>query len=210
MADMLNDAQATVATGKKNARKEAIIRAAADLFARDGVKKTSIAKLMDKAQLTRELFYYYFKDKDELIAAVMDLYLEDLFQVIDDWVAKTEKVADPNSDFMSQIVLIVQGVRYIFSGDNGPFADRNAAVLESGHATDVSRRTMRHFVNALLATKGYQSYAKVHGKLTPLHYELALTGAAGLIVSYPELSDEEIAVALHAAMRGGWREGPVQ
>ena len=75
--------------------------------------------------------------------------------------------------------------------------------MESGHGTDAARAITHYYVNALLQTESYKYYARKHGDLSALQLELVVTGAAGLVIAYPDLSDEEIAMAAHAAMQGG-------
>ena len=206
MADVSNDVQTGDSAGKRGARKDAIVQAAAELFAERGVKKTSIAKLMDRAQMTRELFYYYFKDKDELISDVIDLYVKDVCQIIDREVALAQETLDPSADFLGQIALTIGGIRCVLNGIDEEHEGRIAAIMESGHGTDVAKSITRHYVNALLQTRSCKYYERVHGSLSALQLELVITGAAGILITYPDLSDEEIAVAAHAAMQGGKEE----
>ena len=180
MADVSNDVQTGGSAGKRGARKDAIVQAAAELFAERGVKKTSIAKLMDRAQLTRELFYYYFKDKDELISDVVDLYVEDVCQIIDQEVARAQETLVPSSNFLGQIALTIGGIRCVLNGIDEEHEGRIAAIMESGHGTDVARSITHHYVNALLQTSSYKYYERVHGSLSALQLELVITGAAGM------------------------------
>lgn len=203
MANEPNDAQMGGGAGKRGVRKDMIVQAAAALFAERGVKKTSIAKLMDKAQLTRELFYYYFKDKDELIADVIKLYVDDVCQLIDREIEAAQQTLDPKTDFVGQIALTIKGIRCVLNGIDEVHEGRIAAIMESGHGTDAARAITHYYVNALLQTESYKYYARKHGDLSALQLELVVTGAAGLVIAYPDLSDEEIAMAAHAAMQGG-------
>lgn len=53
-------------------KREAILRAATSLFSRYGFRKTSIDQLAQEAQVAKPTVYAYFKDKDELFAAVCE------------------------------------------------------------------------------------------------------------------------------------------
>lgn len=64
---------------------EKIVRIARDIFEREGVRKTTISAIMREAGITRELFYYYFKNKSELIEAVLDSYSDDVAADIKAW-----------------------------------------------------------------------------------------------------------------------------
>lgn len=64
---------------------EKIVHIARDVFEREGVRKTTISTIMREAGITRELFYYYFKNKPELIDAVLDSYTDDIARDIMAW-----------------------------------------------------------------------------------------------------------------------------
>lgn len=66
-------------------KSEKIVRIARDIFEREGVRKTTISAIMREAGITRELFYYYFKNKPELIDAVLDSYADDVAADIKVW-----------------------------------------------------------------------------------------------------------------------------
>ena len=52
-------------------RRREIVEAAADLFLTKGYQKTSIKDITTHAGIARGLFHYYFKSKDEILAAVV-------------------------------------------------------------------------------------------------------------------------------------------
>jgi len=51
--------------------KQKIFNAAAELFARDGYHKTSVREICEAAKVTKPVLYYYFKDKETLLEALM-------------------------------------------------------------------------------------------------------------------------------------------
>ena len=52
--------------------KHKIFEIAAELFARDGFYKTSVREICDAAGVTKPVLYYYFKDKEALLEALMN------------------------------------------------------------------------------------------------------------------------------------------
>ncbi|MGH3377949.1 MAG: TetR/AcrR family transcriptional regulator [Actinoallomurus sp.] len=62
----------------KEQKREELLAAAAVLFVRDGYDATSMSKLAAHAGVTANTLYWYFRDKDELLVAVADRYLEGL------------------------------------------------------------------------------------------------------------------------------------
>ena len=60
--------------------KAAILRAAADIFARAGLAGARTDAIAQAAQVNKALLYYYFKSKDALYAAVLEDHIEGFFQ----------------------------------------------------------------------------------------------------------------------------------
>lgn len=61
----------------KEARKEQIILAALDLFAKDGYLSTSISAIAKKAKLSKGLLYNYFDSKEDLLNEVVIFAFQD-------------------------------------------------------------------------------------------------------------------------------------
>ena len=72
------------ASAKHDAR-ELLLSAATELFASQGVAATTFAMIASRAGLTPAMLHYYFKDRDQLLDAVVD---ERLLRVV-------SKVWDP-------------------------------------------------------------------------------------------------------------------
>jgi AcrR family transcriptional regulator len=61
---------------EKEKRIQQIISAARELFAKFGVKNTSISKIGKKCRLSRGLIYFYFKDRDHIYLTIVNLSLQ--------------------------------------------------------------------------------------------------------------------------------------
>ena len=59
-----------------------IMQAARELFETEGVAATSMAAIARKAGVARSLVYYYFPDKQAVIDAVLDDFLEDIVESV--------------------------------------------------------------------------------------------------------------------------------
>ena len=57
-------------------RREAILRAAARLFARQGFNGASVADLAAACGSSKSLVYHYFPSKEDILHAVMSAHLE--------------------------------------------------------------------------------------------------------------------------------------
>lgn len=58
-------------------KREAILKAARSLFAKDGFDGASVDDIAKKASVNKALIYYYFKSKKGLIEAIIDTLIED-------------------------------------------------------------------------------------------------------------------------------------
>lgn len=70
---------------KPDVRRLEIIQKAEMLFARDGYSKTSVEAIIQEAGIAKGTFYYYFKAKQDVLEALVDLQgleMETLFQSI--------------------------------------------------------------------------------------------------------------------------------
>lgn len=65
--------------------RERIVEAADRLFYQRGFEKTSFADIADEVQLSRGNFYYHFKTKDEILAAVIALRAARTQSMLDAW-----------------------------------------------------------------------------------------------------------------------------
>ena len=69
MSEMTNST-----TAKRPGKRERLVDGARDLFHEQGVHRTTLAEVAERADVPVGNVYYYFKSKDELIGAVLDGY----------------------------------------------------------------------------------------------------------------------------------------
>lgn len=69
--------------GEKN--RQHIINVADDLFYQKGFENTSFTDIADAASIARGNFYYYFKTKDDILAAVLSKRSEDIRGLLSEW-----------------------------------------------------------------------------------------------------------------------------
>ena len=69
--------------GEQN--REKILQAAADLFYQHGYNNTSFSDVATASGVPKGNFYYYFKSKDELLRAVIDMRKSWLTRLISEW-----------------------------------------------------------------------------------------------------------------------------
>ena len=76
MADLTRTDEAT--PSKPAGKRERLIAAACDLFYRQGIAATTLAHIAEAAEVPLGNVYYYFKTKDDIVAAVVEARTEEI------------------------------------------------------------------------------------------------------------------------------------
>ena len=71
-------------------RRAEIVAAARELFETKGIGHTTVKDISEAVNVTRSLFYHYFPDKDAVVEAVLDDYVEDFRIMVQIWDAERE------------------------------------------------------------------------------------------------------------------------
>jgi AcrR family transcriptional regulator len=87
------------------ATKNRLIVAARDLFWEHGYEATSLAEVVQKANAKTGSLYYFFKTKEELLLAVLDWYMENLFPVL------IQPIVAHISDPIERVFALLDGYR---------------------------------------------------------------------------------------------------
>lgn len=70
---------------KAKKRRERLVRRAAQRIHHHGYNRTSLADVAKSARMPAGGIYYYFKSKDALIHAIIDMRLQELDNLLDSW-----------------------------------------------------------------------------------------------------------------------------
>jgi TetR/AcrR family transcriptional repressor of nem operon len=73
--------------------REHIVRAADELFYKQGFEHTSFADVAEAVGISRGNFYYHFKSKDEILAAVIGARIAERRQMLRQWEAEEDTPA---------------------------------------------------------------------------------------------------------------------
>jgi AcrR family transcriptional regulator len=79
-----------------------IVRAASELFDRNGVDGTSLQMIADAAGVGKAAVYYHFKTKDEIVAAVHAHVFAEFYAAIDD--AEAVEAAHSRADALKALI----------------------------------------------------------------------------------------------------------
>lgn len=85
-------------------RREHILRVAARVFAEKGYRATSLQEIAEEVGVTRPSFYYHFKSKQEILAAIVDAAFERAETAVDEATAREGSAADQIRDFIHRYV----------------------------------------------------------------------------------------------------------
>ena len=66
-----------MASGKKGGARDRIIKVATSLFSEKGFSAATVDEIAARAKVNKALIYYYFKNKDDLLAKIFDIFMEE-------------------------------------------------------------------------------------------------------------------------------------
>lgn len=74
-------------------KRQAILKASARLFARDGYDRASMAEIAAECSISKALLYHYYDTKEQLLVAIIRAHLEELVSATE----AAEGVSDPGA-----------------------------------------------------------------------------------------------------------------
>ena len=95
-------------------RKLEIIQCARELIEERGLAKTSVAAITERMNVARTLFYHYFPSKEDLVAAVLDTYVDEFIASLKEWNA--QRVEGDIEGALDTIVALIRD--QLFDNDN--------------------------------------------------------------------------------------------
>lgn len=166
-----------------------IMLAARALFEERGVGKTTVKDIAAEANVTRELVYYYFENKQAVIDAVIDDYVEDLVESVLVW--NESRVFGDTAGSLRACIAAFRRALYDAEGNMRPMI-RVLEELGVRDAFDV--RAVRETVDCL-SGRVLNEYAAHHQVEIEFVYEMfcvVIFGLVGLVKINPDISDEAL------------------
>jgi AcrR family transcriptional regulator len=87
-------------------RREHILSVASRVFAEKGYRATTLQEIADEVGVTRPSFYYHFKSKQEILAAIVDVAFERAEEAVEQATATGGSAIDQIRDFVRRYVEI--------------------------------------------------------------------------------------------------------
>ena len=161
-----------------------IMLAARTLFERRGVGKTTVKDIAAEANVTLELVYYYFENKQAVIDAVIDDYVEDLVESVLVW--NESRVFGDTAGSLRSCIAAFRRALYDANG----LRPMIRVLEELGVRDAFDVRAVRETVDCLLV-----EYAEYHQVEIEFVYEMfcvVIFGLVGLVKIDPDISDEAL------------------
>lgn len=182
-----------------------IMQAARELFETKGVAATTVKDIAAEANITRELFYYYFSSKSDVVDAVLDDYVADIVESVAVW-NETRCFGEMAASLRDCMATL----RRTLYDANGPRP--MVAVLEELGVRDAfDVRAVRETAEFLCknVAREYERYHDVEIDLLFEMFCVMLFGLVGLLKIDPQISDETLMKVVEQTLRLDMRP-PVQ
>ena len=166
-----------------------IMLAARLLFEQRGVGKTTVKDIATEAGVTRELVYYYFENKQAVVDAVLDDYVEDLVESVIVW-NESRRFGDTPGSLRACIATF----RRALYDANGNLRPMIGVLEELGVRDAFDVRAVRETVDCINGNI-VAEYAAYHHVKIDLVYEMfcvVIFGLVGLVKINPDISDEAL------------------
>ncbi len=198
------DGREETATSRSNGydRRHQIVEVARSLFEERGLAHTTVKDIARESGVARGLFYYYFADKDAVIEAVLDAYVDDFIELVEHWNESRTRY-DVQSALHDCITLMR---RAIFDKD----AFRHALTNKENAALylDFLSRTAEAVARYVTETTAIEYGRFHHVRIDHIYdtFYMLIVGMIGYIRHHPDADDEVleclVAQTLHLDLDG--------
>lgn len=185
--------------------REALVNASIELFSEKGLDLPSLDEICARAGFTRGAFYVHFKDREELLAAVIDRVLSVFMDVV---IAQGDSQADLRVTIERFVGFAAAGMVPFSGGSSLAFHH----LMEARHRSPaIAERVNAAFVDAIrrvaIAARDGQQHGPVRDDVTPdAIATLLLAAAIGLTTLLDAGVPVDVPDVLGAALRVLFKE----
>lgn len=175
-----------------------IVATARKLFEARGVQATSIAAIAREANVTRELVYYHFTNRNGLIEAVIDDYVEDLVESVIVW-----NEARVFGDTPGSLKKCIQTFRHSLYDSAGRPRPVIAVLEELGVRDAFDVRATRETADCLAnhIAREYAAYHRIEIELLHEMFCVAIFGLVGLVKMNSQIEDDVLMKVIEQTLR---------
>ena len=182
-------------------RREEIIACARELFEEQGLAKTSVRNITDRIGVTRTLFYHYFPDKDALVEAVVDEYIAESFEAMQEWV-DLQNGDSSEIDVERALDAVVRLLRAVVF-DNGSFCLTLVSYDNASLYMAFLSRVAMSLANAVVEASKQRNFPVRSAGIEHARESIyvLVIGLAAYVRTTPEADDETIKDIIAQSMR---------
>ncbi|RDB63220.1 TetR/AcrR family transcriptional regulator [Gordonibacter sp. 28C] len=175
-----------------------IMLAARSLFETRGVRATTVKDIASEAGVTRELVYYYFENKQAVVEAVLDDYVEDLVESVVVW-NESRKFGDMAGSLRACVATFRRAL-YDAAGNPRPMI---AVLEELGVRDSFDVRAVRETVDCIngRVVAEYAAYRQIEIDFVYEMFCVVIFGLVGLVKLNPDISDETLMKVIEQTLR---------
>ena len=179
-------------------RREVIARAACACIERKGVQRTSIADIAREIGITRELVYYYYPNKREVVKGALDIYVQDGVALVETELVQIMACEHETvwSGRLSALSGVMRALRVWLAEDGEGIVPMIEVLNEVSLWPQVMLRVASESV-AALAAGGWTNEGDT-GSGEGLGRTLALVGAMDMMLCKPMVADDELVAGIMA------------
>ena len=171
-------------------RKREIVECARELIEERGLAKTSVAAITQRMGVARTLFYHYFPAKEDLVAAVLDTYVDEFIAELKKW--NRERVEGDIEGALTSIVALLRNLLFDSDAAHRPFrralATRENAALYLQFVNRAADAAASYIVETTVRDYDRQHEVRID-HIYETFYMLTL-GLIGYLRQHPDVSDE--------------------
>ncbi len=179
-------------------RREVIARAACACIERKGVQRTSIADIAREIGITRELVYYYYPNKREVVKGALDIYVQDGAPPVEGEPRRVAAFEHETvwSGRLSALSGVMRALRVWLAEDSEGTVPMIEVLNEVSLWPQVMLRVASEAVAALAAGGWTNEVGTNSGE--GLGRTLALVGAMDMMLCKPMVADDELVAGIMA------------
>ncbi|MDO4443213.1 MAG: TetR/AcrR family transcriptional regulator [Slackia sp.] len=189
---------AGVAKGRRlEGRAGDIMQAARALFETKGVSATTVKDIAAEAHITRELFYYYFSGKGDVIEAVIDDYAADIVESVAVW-NEMRRFGDMPAA-LRDCVATLRRTLYDANGPRPMIAVLEELGMRDSFDVRAVRETAEFFCQNVAGE--YERYHDLEIEFLFEMFCVMLFGLVGLLKINPRISDDALMKVVEQTLR---------
>ncbi len=165
-----------------------IIVVARKLFEASSISSTSITSIAKEANVSRELIYYYFDNKQALVDAVIDDYVEDMVESAMVWNESRQFGNTPES--LRKCIISFKRALFDAQGLRPMIAVLQELGIRDAFVSRAVQETARYLNDCV--TSEYAAYHPIKIDLVYETFCVLLFGLVGVVKAFPDITDDAL------------------